>query len=366
MWQYLITGLDPSGQQTTECVKAKSAQAALETLQARGWRDLVLHTDDYSAKIRTREVFGPGHTPGDVVAWQYRGQLAKLASLVARMYLNDWKLAAFLVAFLLVRRGIDARWNLLDYLVVAMLAYPPFEAICISRVSFRYHRLVNALAWENWSQALKLLPRVRHLLSPMIAARYEAKALAGCGRLDDALAVLRPLSYDRRIAPAALWSARASACWAASQYDEAIELKKKALECAPHDPVLLIDLADELLVLGREADRARQLIERAGEQVMSDKTRVYLMKAQGVVALEAGDAPLAIERLEDAQQRLRRFRNPISASAVDMIEAWLALAQAMSGDLAAARRHFRRAEPRLRAKKMDRLLARCQAALGDH
>lgn len=99
MLQYLITGRDQSGRQTTECVRAKSAQAALETLQARGWRDLVLHTDDYSAKVKKPQVFGPGHTPGDLVAWQYRGHLANLASQIARMYVIDWKLGALLVAF---------------------------------------------------------------------------------------------------------------------------------------------------------------------------------------------------------------------------------------------------------------------------
>lgn len=365
MWQYLITGRDPSGEQATECVRAKSAQAALETLQARGWRELVLHTDDYSAKLRKRRDFGPGDTPRDVVAWQYRGHLANLASLIARMYVIDWKLGAFLAAFLLVRRALEAQWNLLDYLGIAMLLSPPFQALWNSRVSFRYHRMLTAQEWASWPQVLKLLPTIRHLLPPIIAARYEAKALAGSGRLEEALAVLRPLSHDRRIAPTALWSARASAYWTAAQYDQAIELREKTIECAPDDPVMLLNLADELLVLGRDTDRARQLIERARELAMSDKMRAYLLKVEGIIALEAGDVCSAVERLEEAQRRLRRFRNPLSASSVDLIDGWLALAKAMSGDLAAARQHFSRAEPRLRAKKMDKLLARCQAALGE-
>lgn len=230
-------------------------------------------------------------------------------------------------------------------------------------MSFQYHRMLTALEWANWPRVLKLLPTIRHLLPPIVAARYEAKALAGSGRLDEALAVLRPLSYDRRIAPEALWSARASVYWTASQYDQAIELREKTLECAPDDPVMLLNLADELLVLGRDTDRARQLVERAGGIAMSDKMRAYLMKVEGIIALEAGDVCLAVERLEDAQRRLRRFTNPLSASSVDLIDGWLALAKALSGDLAAAREHFGRAEPRLRAKKMDKLLARCQAAL---
>jgi tetratricopeptide (TPR) repeat protein len=363
MRQYLITGRDQDDRETTECVCAKSAQAALEALQARGWRDLILHTDDYSAKIIKQQDFGPGHTPGDLVAFQYRGHLAKLASRIARMYVIDWKLGALLVAFLLVRRAIEAQWNLLDYLGIAMLLWPPFEALWNSRVSFRYHRMLTTVEWAKWPQVLKLLPTIRHLLPPIAAARYEAKALAGSGRLDEALAVLRPLSHDRRIAAATLWAARSSVYWTAGEYDQAIEAQEKALQCAPGDPVLLIDLANDLLVRGRETARACQLVEQAAGQVMSDKLHAYLTKAEGIVAIEEGDALLAIERLEDAQRRLKRFRNPVSAATVDVIDGWLALAKAMSGDQAAAQRHFRSAEPRLRAKKMDKLLARCQAAL---
>jgi len=56
--------------------------------------------------------------------------------------------------------------------------------------------------------------------------------------------------------------------------------------------------------------------------------------------------------------------NGQSGAAADILAARLALALAANGDLDAARKHFRQAEPRLRAIQHDKLLARCQQALG--
>ena len=54
--------------------------------------------------------------------------------------------------------------------------------------------------------------------------------------------------------------------------------------------------------------------------------------------------------------------NPMMRAAVDITHALLALAHAASGDHEAAARHFRLAEPRLRALRYDDLLARCDKA----
>lgn len=127
----------------------------------------------------------------------------------------------------------------------------------------------------------------------------------------------------------------------------------------------MIGLANNLLHEKRDVDRARQLLEPAAQHPISDLAQSFLLMGEGIVAIDEGNARRATERLEDSLRRARPFAraNPTSAATADVIEGWLALAKAMSGDLAAARRHFRRAEPRLRAKKMDKLLARCQAAL---
>ncbi len=99
---------------------------------------------------------------------------------------------------------------------------------------------------------------------------------------------------------------------------------------------------------------------------MSDVAEPLTAMAEGMIALEEGNARLAVEKLEPALRCQRRFAkgNPASAAAADVLEARLALAKAMAGDLDAAREHFRRAEPRLRALKSERLLARCQQAIG--
>jgi tetratricopeptide (TPR) repeat protein len=366
MSQYLITGRDRSDRKTTECVEAASAQEALETLQARGWFDLVLHTDDHVARISRPQVFNQDLTPRDFLAFRYRGRLARLAALSAELYVKMWKLLAISLAVLAVRRALDAEWHLLDGLCIASFLLPPLIALNWSRTSIQHHRLLTAISWAKWERALRLVPAVRQALPHHYVAWHEAQALAGLGRLDEAIEILRPFGDGQQIPPASFWIRMASVYRAASQRELALEALEKALECAPDDPVHMIGLANGLLHEQRDADRARRLLQRAAQHPISDQAQAFFLMGEGIVAIEEGDARRAIERLEDSLRRKRPFAraNPASAAAADVIEGWLALAKVMSGDLTAARRHFRRAEPRLRAKKIDKLLARCQAALG--
>ena len=365
MPQYLITGRDRSNRKSTECIEAESAQEALDTLQARGWRELVLHTDDHIARISRPQVFNRDLTPRDVLAFHYRGRLAKLAVLTAKLYVNMWKLLAISLAVLVVRRALDAEWHLLDGLCIASFLLPPLIALYESRTAIHYHRLLTAVSWAKWDLALRLVPAVRHAARPDVVAWHEAEALAGLGRLDEAIEILRRFGDGQHIPPATFWTYMASVYRAAGQRDLAFEAQEKAFECGPDDPAYMIGLANGLLHEQRDVGRARQLLERAAQLPISDLAQSFLLKGEGILALEEGNARRAIERLEDSLRRNRPFArgNPASAAAADVIEGWLALAKAMAGDLAAARRHFRRAEPRLRAKKLDKLLARCQAAV---
>ncbi|HVW39485.1 MAG TPA: hypothetical protein VHB99_19340, partial [Pirellulales bacterium] len=152
----------------------------------------------------------------------------------------------------------------------------------------------------------------------------------------------------------------------ANQRDMALAAQEKALECAPDDPIVRIDLAVAVLDEHRDVVRAKELLAHARKQPMSDLAAQFAQGAEGAIALEEGNVRLAIERLEAALRAKRALArsNGQSAAAADILAARLAVALAANGDLEAAQAHFRQAEPRLRAIQHDKLLARCQQALG--
>ena len=101
----------------------------------------------------------------------------------------------------------------------------------------------------------------------------------------------------------------------------------------------------------RDVARARPLLAKAREHEISDLLAPFLTMAEGVVALEEHQPETARRLLEAAVTGAERFRHTtaLMGGAIDRIHVFLCLACAESGDLPAARRHFRLAEPRLRA-----------------
>jgi hypothetical protein len=148
--------------------------------------------------------------------------------------------------------------------------------------------------------------------------------------------------------------------------DRVIECGEKAVEHAPDNVTVLIDLAMSLLRYRRDALRARALLDRAREHAISDVLRPFLIMAEGVLALEEKHPERARPLLEQAIAEAQRFRyaSPLVGSAIDRMHTYLALACAVLGDHAAADEHYRIAEPRLRAFDATDMIERCEAVLG--
>src|SRR5262249_36469519 len=92
----------------------------------------------------------------------------------------------------------------------------------------------------------------------------------------------------------------------------------------------------------------------------------FLEAAEGVLALEQKNADKAHELLEKALAGMKPFRqaNPLMGVSIDRVHVYLALAECALNNWKFAQRHFRQAEPRMRALHWDDLLARCERALG--
>ena len=153
---------------------------------------------------------------------------------------------------------------------------------------------------------------------------------------------------------------------AAGRRAEGLPMLERAAELAPDNPIVLIDLARAVLRFTGDTRRASGLLEEAKTHAISDLLAPFVTMTEGLIALKEGRAPEAVERLEAAGRAVHAFRHssPLMGTVIDMNRAYLAIAYAKAGDMPTALRNFRLAEPRLRALKIDDILADCERALG--
>lgn len=366
MPQYFVTARNPSGRTLTELLEAESARAAIKTLEDRGCENIVLHTDDAGAQIVRPIETTPLLTAHDVVQNRFRGGFQQTVIMALRAYAMTWKFVALTLTAFCALRLLDVPFGIFDGIIAGGLLVPLVVVFFGRSGPNRYQRLLEAESWRRWDDALRLLPLVEDKLSPFIGAWHRAKALAGLGRLDDALEVFMPFATDNDIPKQRFWTLLATVYRIADQDDLVIAAYEQALEIAPDDPATMIGLANTLLEEREDVTRAKELLQRAKQQPLSDLADAFVWMAEGTIAQAEGNIRLAVERFEQALVCKRRYAkgHPSSAAVADLLEGRLALAKALAGDLDAGRRHFLRAEPRLRALKQKKLLTRCQQKLG--
>lgn len=367
MPKYLLSGTDARGRRRTEAVSARSADEATRRFTARGFADVTLHSDEVAAHL-----FDPDHlkhlTPRDYLTLGRVSRAEYLYRLTVKLYRSQWWLFLPVLALVAGRRLLEAPWETIDTLATAFLFFPPVLVLVgeLFSPSRKFERVMSFNAWARWGDMLNALPGIRAILPAPHYAFFRAKALAGLGRLDEALEAVQPFADDRRTPAWLYWGQLADVFQTARLGDRAIECAERAAEHAPDNPTVLLDLAMFLLRYRRDTARARELLERARSHEVSDLVHPFLLMAEGVVALEEGRPQAARELLEESARLAAPFRHTtaLMGTAIDRIHTYLTLACAAAGDHAAAEAHYRIAEPRLRALETTDLIDRCEAALG--
>lgn len=367
MPKYLVSGIDHRERSTTEVVSAPNADEAVRRFAARGFSNVVLHSDEVIAHLFQPKAL-EHLTPRDYLAIGRVNRFGFLWRVIARLYRSQALLFAIDVALIVGRRILDVDWGLIDSIAAMFLASPILIVLFgeLFNPSRKYERAMAYNAWGRWAEMLSALPAVRRYLPAPQYAFHEAKALAGLGRLDDAMETVRPYADDPKTPAWLYWGQLADVFTAAKLPDRVIECGEKAVEHAPDNVTVLIDLAMTLLRYRRDAVRARPLLERAHTHAVSDVIRPFLIMADGVLALEENRPDRARPLLEEGLKEAIRFRHasPLVGSAIDRIHAYLALTCAALGDHVAADEHYKIAEPRMRAFEANDMIERCEAALG--
>jgi tetratricopeptide (TPR) repeat protein len=367
MPKYLVSGKDHRDRRVTEAVSALNADEAVRRFTSRGFVDVVLHSDEVIAHLFKPKVL-QHLTPRDYLAIGRVSRFGFMWRLVFRLYRRQAWLFAVDIALIVGLRIINVPWGLIDTLVVAMLA-PPIVIVPLNELfnpARKYERAMAYNAWGRWADMLAALPAVRRHITPSVYAFHEAKALAGLGRLDDALELVRPFADDPKTPAWLYWGQLADLFVAAKMPDRVIECGEKAVEHAPDNVTVLIDLAMSYLRYRRDAVRGRRLLERAREHAIGDVLRPFVLLCEGVLALEEKHPDRARPILEESLVKAQKLRyaSPLVGTAIDRIHMYLALTYAALGDHVAAEEHYRIAEPRLRAFDATDLIERCEAVLG--
>lgn len=367
MPKYLLSGTDARGRRRTEAVSARTADEATRRFQARGFADVTLHSDEVIGHLFQPDLL-QHLTPRDYLTLGRVSRTEFLFRLIVKLYRGMWWLFLPVVALVVGRRVLDVPWEALDTCAVAFLFFPPVLVLFgeVFSPSRKFERAMSFNAWARWGDMLNALPGVRAVVPAPQYAFYEAKGLAGLGRLDEALEAVQPFADDSRTPAWLYWGQLADVFHTAKLADRAIACAEKAVEHAPDNPTVLLDLAMSLLRYRRDTARALPLLERARAHEISDLIHPFLLMAEGVLALEEGRPEAARGLLEEAARLAEPLRHTtaLMGTAIDRIHTYLTLACAAVGDQAAAEAHYRIAEPRLRAFQTNDLIERCELALG--
>jgi len=368
MSEYLISGRDPDGRKQTVRIDAESADEAVDSLDDLGYTELVLHTDEVGARYTNQSAVEEHISPKDYIQLRNRQGFFGLPLFIAgRIYAKGWFSFCLCAASIGYRRSQELPWGVWDYIMAAYLAFPLFLGLSsrFRSPSGAYHRLIEAASWGEWERVLELLPTLPPKTPPEERAFREAQALAGLGRFDEGIKVLEPFSDGKQIPEWLYLSRLPELYYAAGDRKPALAIIGRAAELAPDNATVLVEFARALIRYGNDLPRAREVLDRAKSHAISDILAPFVLMTEGMLALEMGRPAEAKDFFDRTVRGLEPFRgaSPMIGSAVDSIHAYQALAFAAMGEPIEAAKHYKQAEPRLRALKSEDLIRRCEQAV---
>ncbi len=214
----------------------------------------------------------------------------------------------------------------------------------------RYEQVIENFAWGRWQAVIDLLRSPNKIPHDEVTLR-RASALAGLGKLAEAISMIEPLANED-VMPYWLYCSRASEVYSiAGDHETAFEFLEKAVENAPMNSTALIDLAMACVKRRREVDRAEKLLGRVDPATLADMTGPFFDYVNGVIELRRGNPKQAIDKIEEVIPRVQVYRHasPLVGLWLDEFHTMLAIAYATIGEYETSRSLFVQSRPRLLA-----------------
>ena len=338
-FQYLVSGRSPGGRKVATIVLAESGDEAVQAFESQGNTHVVLHTDDVAAPPATKELPEKRiFTPLEEAMLPTMGQWHRFGFVMSKAYRSTWQ--ATVPAILIAATAIILDISLLgfEYLAAAWLFFPLVISLWVIWFSAasKFRRLLRAIGTAQWERALRLIPRIAAAKSTHELALLKARALAGLGRLAEALHEIDRIADDSEIPQHFYWLAQATVYQDAGEQAKVLDALTRAHEIAPNMNFIMISLANRVLSVRRDVRRARELLTEARKHVVSSPTVKFLLYAEGYLALEEGRSADAVELLDDAAQQMDVYCSwePSLLGVGARMRARLCLACAAAGDTA--------------------------------
>jgi hypothetical protein len=358
MAEYLYTARTHAGDELTDRVEAKSAAAAREQLQALGLCDVIVHTDDFAARMYGTNLVK--HTaeldPALMIATQKQSGIVGLLWGVLKVN------AHFLLPLLswncysIFSRPLTGN----DWLGFSLTGMFVLTIIWFAIPAVLFESLLQAQLWTRWKDAeqrVALLRRFRQgaSIAPHMLDYYQAKNLIGMDRVDEAMALF---AQHRGVnVPDMLWlSLQASLFDAAKRRDEAGVLMRQLTVAMPDSAQVWLDLALNRALYG-DLDSAKRALDEAEQRELSPILGGVVPFVHGEIALREGRYDEAARLCGQSLIALTPYLKQTALRALFIgIEARYAVALARCGKLDAARQAWEIAAPVLIAHHEQKYL----------
>lgn len=365
MAEYLFTAHTQSGKELADSIEAESAAAARAKLQQMGLRDIVVHTDDFAARMYGRKLVDPmiDLDPALLIKMQKKGGIKNLLLEILKgnglllLVLLSWNAYSY----------YSNEFNFLDWIGFGITALVLLVIIVFAIPALLFESILRAQLWARWDEALRwtaILRIVRH--SVRIASHmldyYQAKSLVGLGRVDEAMALFAR-NRGRADVPDMLWlSLQASLLDEAKRRDEAGELMRQLTVEMPDSAQVWLDLALNRALYG-DLETAKQALAEAEQRELSPVMACVVPFVRGEIALREGRYEEAVTLCSEALVALSPYLSQTALHPLFIgIEARYAVALARCGKMDAARQAWDIASPILEAHGEQKYLDEWAAA----
>ena len=376
MTNYVWSATDKSGQKVIKEIEAATAEDAKFVLLAQGYSNLELKQDEIGSAVRA----------GFPKRQNSLGQEIKVTATEYLKHRDDptatyWDALrkgigqSFIVFLTLVvlagYSGYRGNWGYsLFYLagLLAWLAYILFRSL----QSVYFRKLIKAEDWSRWHEVLslvetlKFIGRFRQVKMPASAlTRHRAKALAGLGQLNEALAEYESCK-GQSDCPSWLYTLFVGGLYVtAKQYDKSIECNLASIAEKPTSTAYL-DLANRYARYKKDPVKARAAMAEAEKSPMADTSKPFHIRCRGIIAYLEGDDAAAKRDLETAIELVEKAKGRMYRDGhLSVARAYLCCVLARQKNLVGAKKCFALAKKYLVATKEDELLAECRQLTGE-
>jgi tetratricopeptide (TPR) repeat protein len=358
---YLWSAKDSSGKEILERISAASPEEASDQLLGRGLTNLQLRTSEihdfvkkgveaasnpaYRPKLTAREELAllHGTGPGFWARW-WRSTRESAGPLV---------LIGLLLAVALYGRAIPHVLLFGGLFLFVLLLFPVLN-FWFGRPGRLFRELHHARTWRRWTEVLALLEKLRRVqksrkigMGEAAMARYRSLALAGLGKLDEAVNCFTEAADTADMPHWMLLCHLAGIYTVAGRYDSGLDCYRQALDVATEKGVVCIDYGSYLVQRYNRPTEARKMLEIAESGPLTESSKDHVSVLKGLIALREGDFLSAKEHMTRALSGLEshpKAKYFVYEPSILLAHGYLALINAALGDNGAAQKHFIKSE----------------------